>query len=222
MDYNKKMNSKFFLAFEWIYRLVVINLFTLLFICLIFTGIPGIVAAHATLKRGLSETSVLKAYFRNFKKYFWKSFFVGLILIVVMAVIIYAFCFYSYQEAQWEFDTIAFQMGIVVMIMFALVLALLCVHIPLIIITFPRLNVWEVYKTAFYVSFRYFLTTLILLAMLILEIIGVIAAPIWLLIGISLPMLLGIKLTAAVYMKFEMIDLEKIIKNVEEEEDEDE
>lgn len=216
------MNSKFFIAFEWIYRLVVINLFTLLFICLIFTGIPGIVASHATIKRGLNETSVLKEYFRNFKKYFWKSFFVGLILLVVMAIIIYAFCFYSYQEAQWQFDTIAFQMGIVVMIMFALVLALLCVHIPLIIITFPRLSVWEIYKTAFYVSFRYFLTTLILLSMLILEIIGVIAAPIWLLIGISLPMLLGIKFTAPVYMKFEMIDLEKIIKNVEEEEDEDE
>ena len=55
---------------------------------------------------------------------------------------------------------------------------------------------------------------------LILKIIGCIAAPIWLLFGISLPTLFGIKLTAGVYYKFEQIDLEKIMHMAEEDENE--
>ena len=96
----------------------------------------------------------------------------------------------------------------------------MCLHLPLLIITFESLTVMETIKTAFYIVFRYFLTTLILLAMFVLKLVGTIAAPIWLLVGISLPTLLGIKLTYPVYYKFENIDLEKIMHQVEEELDE--
>ena len=52
--------------------------------------------------------------------------------------------------------------------------------------------------------------------------IGVLALPIWVVIGISLPIFLSIKLTDATYYYLRKIDLEKIIERAKEiEEDED-
>ena len=141
-------------------------------------------------------------------------------------IVFYAFYFYSYgiftQEDTPYYNVfkIIFQVGVAVILLLGIIVVLMCLHLPLLIITFESLTVMETVKTAFYIVFRYFLTTLILLAMFILKIIGTIAAPIWLLVGISLPTLLGIKLTYPVYYKFENIDLEKIMHQVEEDLDE--
>lgn len=220
MDYEKRVNSKAYIFFDWLYKLLIMNIFTILFVCLIFTGLPAIIAMNATIKKDMQQTNVFKAYFKNFAHYFKKSFLIGLLVLVVLAFICYAFYFYAYVVPQNEWNVVVFQMGIVVMFIFLIILVMLCVNIPLIVVTFPSLNVGEILKTSFYISFRYFMTTLILFGMFILKIIGTIAAPIWLLVGVSLPTLLGIKLTAAVYIKFEKIDLEKMMHQVEEEENE--
>ena len=51
-------------------------------------------------------------------------------------------------------------------------------------------------------------------------ILGIIALPIWFLFGVSLPTLLGIKFTSAVYYKFEQIDLASILQQAEDDLDE--
>ena len=111
-------------------------------------------------------------------------------------------------------------MGVAVMILLAIVIIMLSVHIPLITITFNALSVMEIIRTSFFISFRYFITTLILFVMFVLSIVGIIALPIWFLFGVSLPTLLGIKFTSTVYYKFEQIDLESILQQAEDDLDE--
>lgn len=219
-DYEKKINSKPYRFFDWVYKLLIINIFTLIFICLVFTALPGIIAMNATIKYDMNESNVFKSYFSNFKYYFKKAIGLNFLLILVIGIVGFAFYFYSYAVPLDDAHTIIFQLGIAVMIILGVVIVMLCVHIPLLVITFESLTIGEVIKTSFYISFRYFVTTLILFGMFVLKIIGTIAAPIWLLFGISLPTLLGIKLTEGVYYKFEKIDLESIMHMAEDDLDE--
>lgn len=212
--------SKLFIFFELIYRLLIVNIFTFFLILPIFTSLPAIVAAYATLKNGIDDTKVIKSYFKNFSFYFWKSFKIGLILLVAIAVVLYAFFFYRYQDAIIDFEEIWYQIGMAVILILMLILVLVSVNLPLLVITFKKLTVIETIKTSFYITFRYFITTLILFLMLIFQIVGIVAFPIWIILGISLPIMLSIRFTAVVYKKFELIDLEKIMHIDLEEEDE--
>lgn len=219
-DYEKKINSKPYRFFDWVYKLLIINIFTLIFICLVFTAFPGIIAMNATIKYDMNESNVFRSYFSNLKYYFKKAIGLNFLLILVIGIVGFGFYFYSYAVPTDDAHTIIFQLGIAVMIILGVVIVMLCVHIPLLVITFESLTIGEVIKTSFYISFRYFVTTLILFGMFVLKIIGTIAAPIWLLFGISLPTLLGIKLTEGVYYKFEKIDLESIMHMAEDDLDE--
>lgn len=219
-DYEKKINSKPYRFFDWVYKLLIMNIFTLIFVCLIFTAFPAIIAMNATIKYDMNESNIFRTYFSNFKYYFKKAFIINLLLILVIAVVGFAFYFYSYAIPQDDINSIIFQLGVAVMIVLGVIIIMLCVHIPLLTITFESLTVGEIIRTSFYISFRYFVTTLILFGMFVLKIVGTIATPIWLLFGLSLPTLLGIKLTEGVYYKFEKIDLEKIMHMAEDDLDE--
>ncbi len=220
MDFEKKINSKPYRFFDFLYKLLIVNLFTFFLSLLIVTFFPAVVAMNATIRNDLDEPNPFKAYFSNFAHYFKKSFMIGLIIIFVIAIIGFAFYFYAYAVPQDDFNTIIFQMGVVVMLLLMLVLIMICVHLPLIIVVFKSLTIGETIRTSFYISFRYFLTTLILFGMFLLKIIGIILFPIWIIIGISLPTFLGIKITRPIYYKFEKIDLEKIMHQAEEDIDE--
>ncbi len=284
MDIEKKTTSKVYIFFDWLYKLLIMNVFTIMSLIPIVTFFPAIVAMNATVKNDMNEPGIFKNFFRNYKKYFLKSFFIGLILIAIVAIIGFAFYFYSYtidqdvrividelsklpkesniSEAISSLETFAKnspvdisrvldaikilpkeftieevikaitempragmagkmqEMGIIVMIVMSVLILMLCVHIPLLLITFDSLSIWETIRTSFFVSFRYFISTLILLGMVILSIIGIIALPIWFLFGVSLPALLGVKFTQTVYKKFEEIDLDLILQRAEDDLDE--
>ena len=226
MDIEKKTNSKAYRFFDWLYKLLIMNVFTILSIIPIITAFPAIVATYATIKNDMREPGIFKKFFANYKKYFLKSLIVGIVLLIVIAIIAFSFYFYAFGIPQdknnnfledWD---ILFQMGVVVMFILALVVIMIGVHLPLIIITFEELSTFETIRTSFYIAFRYIISTLILILMFICQIIGVIALPIWFLFGITLPILLGIKFTNAVYYSFEQIDLESIFKKAEDDLDE--
>ena len=71
-------------------------------------------------------------------------------------------------------------------------------------------------RVSFFVTFRYILTTLFILAMLILIIVGFVAFPIWILIGVSLPILLVLKVSEPTYYYLHKIDIEKIMAKTHE------
>ena len=119
--------------------------------------------------------------------------------------------------------------GFIVCGVAVIVITILSVHLPLLVVTFESFTVGEIYKISLYVTFRYFLTTLILFVLQVL-IIGTFifcmfdprVLAIWLLVGISLPVFLQVKVTAAIYYKFSQIDFEKIMHQLDEEEEDDE
>ena len=128
--------------------------------------------------------------------------------------------------------------GFIVSIVMFIIITLLSVHLPLLIITFESLTVGETYRTSLYVSIRYIITTLILFVLqaciindvtvslfiskLLISNISVVIRflAVWLLVGISLPVFLQVKFTTAVYYKLSQIDFERIMYQVEDEEDE--
>ena len=153
--------------------------------------------------------------------------------IVLYLVDIYAIYFYatSVVKDASEFDlTLLFiNAGFIVSGIAFILITFLSVHLALLLITFESFTVGEIYRTSFYVSIRYFLTTLILFVLQVLIIGSFIYCmfdarflAVWLLVGISLPVFLQVKVTAPIYYKLSQIDFEKIMHQVEEEEEEDE
>ncbi len=233
LDYDAKLNSKPYRFFDLVYRLLIVNILTVVLACTIIGMFPGLVAATATLKQGSGSDNVFKQYFKNFVHYFKKSFPAGFVLFILYIVCIYAIYFYAKAEiVDGETDNLLMlflNTGFLISFIGFFVITFLSVHLPLLIITFEKLNVTEIYRTSFYVTFRYILTTLILFVLHVV-IIGVFALcifdprvlAVWLLIGISLPLFLEIKITAPIYYKFSQIDFEKIMRLAEEDEDEEE
>ena len=232
LDYEQKLNSKPYRFFDQVYRLLVLNVLTIILGITVIGLFPAFVATTATLKQG-NQMNVFKQFFKNFLHYFKKSFFVGLILFVLYLVDIYAIYFYatSVVKDASEFDlTLLFiNAGFIVSGIAFILITFLSVHLALLLITFESFTVGEIYRTSFYVSIRYFLTTLILFVLQVLIIGSFIYCmfdarflAVWLLVGISLPVFLQVKVTTPIYYKLSQIDFEKIMHQVEEEEEEDE
>lgn len=232
LDYEQKLNSKPYRFFDQIYRLLVLNVITIILGITVIGLFPAFVATTATLKQG-NQMNVFKHFFKNFLHYFKKSFFVGLILFILYLIDIYAIYFYatSVVKDASDFDlTLLFiNAGFIVSGVAFILITFLSVHLALLLITFESFTVGEIYRTSFYVSIRYFLTTLILFVLQVLIIGSFIYCmfdarflAVWLLIGISLPVFLQVKVTTPIYYKLSQIDFEKIMHQLDEEEEKDE
>ena len=232
LDYEQKLNSKPYRFFDQIYRLLVLNVITIILGITVVCLFPAFVATTATLKLG-NQMNVFKQFFKNFLHYFKKSFFVGLILFILYLIDIYAIYFYatSVVKDASDFDlTLLFiNAGFIVSGVAFILITFLSVHLALLLITFESFTVGEIYRTSFYVSIRYFLTTLILFVLQVLIIGSFIYCmfdarflAVWLLIGISLPVFLQVKVTTPIYYKLSQIDFEKIMHQLDVEEEKDE
>ena len=201
-----------------------------------FLILPSLVASTDVLKDGLSGTNVFKSWFYAFKRYFLKSMLVGLIYSGLFLIV--WFCLYFYSNANLmdfsnvfgenvaqvlsKIQTFMFQAGFVVILLFAIILCLLVVHIPMVIITLPRMRVIDMLKTNVFMAINYFLNTIVLFAMLIVSIIGFAFFPIWIIFGISLPILIGLRFSKVNYRELEKVDFDKINKQVEKDLEEEE
>lgn len=231
VDYETKMNSKPYKFFDAVYRLLIINVLTVVLSLTVVGLFPAFVACVATSKQG-NTGNVFKLYFKNFLHYFKKSCLIGVILVLLYFVSGYAIYFYSKTEIESvnseQFLLLFLNAGFLVSFISFIVINLLSAHLPLLIITFEKLTVGEIFKTSFYITFRYFLTTLILFVLQMLIIVvfvmcwlvnpGILA--IWLLFGVSLPAFLQAKCTQVIYYKFSQIDFEKIMHQIDDEEEE--
>lgn len=221
---DKKYFSKSYRFFDLLYKLLVINILTIILSLPIITIFPIIVAGIATIRNDLPEGNILKAYFRNVKQYFIKSFLLGLCLLAILVIIIYAFFFWIFQEFhQGTMEWIA-QAGLVVMIICLVIYLFSIVHIPYLMIILPKLRNTDIVKTSIYMAFRYIFTTIVMmiafciivgLLLVCVAIPGLLA--VWMIIGISLPIFLITKITRPIYYQFEKVDFDKISKQIEEE-----
>ena len=204
-----------------------------------FTILPSIVASTSIIKDDTSGVNIFKAWFYEFKTYYVKSMLVGLIYACVFGILFFSVYFYSLLQQKELYDIniidhfkitgtdILFiftekmqrnvlQAGFVVSGVFTIAIILLSVHIPMIIITLPKLSVIDTLKTNVFMTINYFVNTIILLAMLLVSIIGIMLFPIWIIFGISLPLLIGVRFSKVNYKELEKVDFDKINKLVDE------
>lgn len=223
-SYEKKVTSKTYRFFDLLYKLLVINLSIIILSLPIITLFPVLVGATATLKNDMSENNIFKALFRNIKKYFFKALKFGLCLLIAFAAGIYGYLFWSFQEFNSSNMELVAQIAIIVIVVCLIIFTFIIVHIPLLMITFEKLNNVELLKLSLFLSLRYFITTLIMLFSVIV-VLGILflcmiqpgLLAIWMVFGISLPMFLVIRFTAPIYYKFAKVDFEKINRRIEEE-----
>ena len=158
----------------------------------------------------------LKSYFKNFLKYSEKSFLVELVLGGIIAVAVIGVWYYNGKIGS---NQILSNVGFWVMIFFILIAILLLLHMPQLIITFKNLKTKELIKTAFYITFRYLGVTGVAIVLFLISIFGLVAAPIWFLIGLSGPALLIIKFSEPLFYRLKKIDFERIMRQIDEEEE---
>lgn len=221
MDFEKLQESKVFGFFDWVYRLFILNLITILFFLPVITALPGIVATYATLRDHLDGdiTNTFKLYFRNFKKYFERSFTVWIVIVIAAAIGGYSIFFYGGLNK----ENILSQAGFYVMVFMILIIFIILVNLPLLIINFKKLEGVDLLKASTYVSFKFLGTTLVLLGLLIVTIITFPFLPYSLLVGVTLPIFIALKVTRPVYRYLTHIKFdERMTIEIEEDEDENE
>lgn len=201
-----------------------------------FLILPSLVATTDVLKDGLSGVNVFRAWIYAFKTYYVQSLKVGLIYSVLFGIVLFSLYFYSEAEFM-EFSKvfgeqlaeilgkvqkIIFQAGFVVIGLLALILCLLVVHVPMLVITLPKMRVVDLLKTNVFMAINYFINTIVLFAMLLVSIIGFAFFPIWIIFGISLPILIGLRFSKINYKELEKVDFDKINSQVEKDLEEEE
>ena len=156
---------------------------------------------------------------KNFMKYSEKSFIIELIVGFIFIVAgISVWYYYGKIGAGELFSNVGFW----IMFIFIVIVLLMILHVPLLIVTFESFRAREILKTSMFIAFRYLGITLITLVLLIISIVGIVAAPIWFLVGFSGPAYLVIKVSEPLYYRLNKIDFEKIMRQIDEEEEENE
>lgn len=221
MDIESKYNSKAHRFFEWLFMLVFVNIITILLLIPIITILPAITAMFATIKDSINEgpNKPIKMYFRNFMKYSEKSFILELIIGIILIIAGISVWYYYGKIGAGQ---ILSNIGFWIMLIFIVIMIIMILHIPLLIVTFKNLRSREILKTSMYIAFRYLGITLIALVMFVISIVGIVAAPIWFLVGFSGPAYLLIKVSEPLYYRLNKIDFEKIMRQLDEEEEENE
>ena len=221
MNIESKYNSKAHRLFEWLFMLVFVNIITILLLIPIITILPAITAMYATIKESLAEgpNKPIRMYFSNFMKYSEKSFIIELIVGFIFIVAgISVWYYYGKIGAGELFSNVGFW----IMFIFIVIALLMILHVPLLIVTFESFRAREILKTSMFIAFRYLGITLIALVLLIISIVGIVAAPIWFLVGFSGPAYLVIKVSEPLYYRLNKIDFEKIMRQIDEEEEKNE
>jgi hypothetical protein len=221
MDIENKYNSKTHRFFEWLFMLVFVNIFTIILLIPIITILPAVTAMFATIKESMIEgpNKPIRMYFSNFMKYSEKSFILELLLGIFFVIAGISGAYYYKKIGAGELVS---NVGFWIMFIFILIVILMILHIPLLISTFKSFRSLDILKTSMFLAFRYIGITAIALVLLIISIVGIVAAPIWFLVGLSGPAFLLIKVSEPLYYRLNKIDFEKIMRQIDEEEENDE
>jgi uncharacterized membrane protein YesL len=221
---SKILNSKAYQVFDYICRLIILNLLLIIISFSIFllainifpdmkdiyqmlflipTAInllPSIVAV-ADVIRGYEiekNTGVLKEFFTSFKKHFKKSFLLSVLLIISALLISNSITFFSNMKAEGTIYTI----GLALSLSIVVILIISLVHLPLTMIYFDDLKISHYIKLSLIFGFKDFGLSLLLTIFVALTIVISSLSGLYLiLIAFSLVIYLDVKLTKNKYVK---------------------
>lgn len=216
-------NSKIFRFFDYVFRLVLINLFILLpsfllfYIMTIFfndlintvwgllTLIPAVLYMYPAICAGvdlirkyeLKETNgVFKEFFKSLKRVYLKAFLETLIILVFVVLFYFSI---SYFVRHYE-DGIINVIGLYLSIAFAIMLLVIIVHLPLVMNYMEGCLIFDDIKLAGMMAFQDLLITIGLVLFIIGDVAIMMVTPtVAVICGFSLPMYLLVKLTFKKY-----------------------
>lgn len=191
----EKSNNKIYIFFDTLTKLAIINVLTIITSLGIITLFPSLTAAVKTIKdidEATDRTNLYKTYFLNFKNYFKRSFFVGLIVTTIIAAFAYALIYY--QVILGSEDAIDTNWALMANIgfyfsSFILLVIFIIVNQLTMTITYFNFRFKDNFKFAFLMSFRNLKNVFILMFtwfasfLLIMYLTGV-----WFFFGIAVPL----------------------------------
>lgn len=210
MDIEKLVNSKVYTFFDWVWRILVLNLLTLITSFGIITIFPSIVASYQSIrdfKEGRDE-NVFKVYFTNFGRYFKKTIIPGIVILVVMGVLIFGLIFYTdllnammeqpegtYTDSQYLIPNI----GKFVVMFLLIIVGLISTQLPM-IYSFFNFRFFDNFKFALYMTFKFFVQSMIeVLFWGASLVIFIFLNPAWYFIGLALPLYFIYSISRPIY-----------------------
>lgn len=221
---SKILNSKAYQVFDYICRLVILNLLLVIISFSIFILIinifpnlksdyqmlfliptalnflPSIVAVAEVIKGYEIEknTGVFKEFFTSFKKHFTKSSILSVVLIGCFLLISNSISYFSGMQT----DGVIYTIGLGLSLSLVIVLIIGVIHLPLVMIYFDDLKIIHYVKLSLIFAFKDLgLTLLATLFVVISIVLSYLFSIYFVLIAFSLAIYLIIKLTKNKYIK---------------------
>ncbi len=204
MEEKKLSNGKIYNFFDWVWRLMVLNVLTIVFSLGIITIVPAICATFKTIKDTKENYSpqIFKKFFANFIFLFRDTFVFSIILLFVIGVAGYGFLWYdgvvgatsgSDNRLDQTWLTIA-MVSITIVVLGVLLVTMALIQLPMVINYFCY-GFMDNVRMCFYMAFKYFMTTVLEVIIVIISVIVLINGlftyhllPLWLFFGVSLPL----------------------------------
>lgn len=177
---------------DWVIRLVMINIMVILFSLPLVTVYPALYAGYRMFHDFVNEdeTPLFKGYFSYFKESFGKKLSLGVLLVFLIGFGYWNVTYYVHElstESHW-FYMVGYYVTFAALIgLFAVTLyTFVALH------AHPMMDLGQLFKTSFYLSGKYFLRTIALMAAMVIPY-AMLLAPItfflFLFIGLSAPLL---------------------------------
>ena len=204
MKEEKIAAGKVYTFFDWVWRLMVLNVLTIIFSFGIITFMPAVCSCFKTIKDTKEKYSpqIFRKFFNNFKLLFKDTFIYSIIILIFVGICGYAYLWYdgvvgvtggSGERMDQTWLTIAL-ISITVLTFGALILLMAFIQIPMVTNYFYFRFIDNI-KVCFYMAFKYIITTIIETVVVIVSMIVLVNAiftyymiPAWLFFGLSLPL----------------------------------
>lgn len=204
MKENGASSNKVFTFFDWVWRLMVLNMLMLVFSIGVITIMPAICAGFKTIKDTKENYTpkIVKPFIKNFLYLFRDTFAFSIILVAVVGIAGYAFLWYdgvvgatggstNQMDQTW---LIIAMVSITIVILGIVIVSMAFVQLPMVLNYFYYGFIDNI-KLSFYMAFKYFITTIIEVVVMIISVVLLVNAlflyhllPLWLFFGISLPL----------------------------------
>ncbi|MDD4211856.1 MAG: DUF624 domain-containing protein [Bacilli bacterium] len=193
MNIEKFVNSKIYRFFDWVWRITVLNILTLITSLGIITFLPSITACYKTIYDYTAgeEKNVFSAYFRNLKNNFIRPLEGNIFIIGAAIVFVVALIFYSETSEGVGILTTISVIGFYFVAFAMVLLLLITIQLPMIYTHF-NFRYFDNFRFAFYVATKHIASSLGCVLIIALEVLlYIVFVPLWAVTCLSIPILAG-------------------------------
>jgi len=191
---------------DWIIRIVMINIITIVLLIPMITIYPALSAAYNLFSdyTNKDEVNLFSGYFGYFKKDLWKKIVLSSVFLLVLIIGYYNVTYYlNYLNSN---NDIFYLVGYYISIVLLLTAFVVNLYSFTVVSVYPKAKYKVIYKLSFYLAGKYFLKTILLILTTVLPffmLLSPFTAVLFVFSGISLSILLNVLITkqAVIYLK---------------------